>query len=68
MNITELKSKLDFYIDSIYQKGYDLGNESVLEELEIMSDRLWNDGNETEAEAIKLAAATIRGTANVENL
>lgn len=68
MKIHELKSKLDFYIDSIYQKGYDLGYESVLEELEIMSDRLWNDGNEAEAEAIKLAAATIRGTANVENL
>ena len=68
MNITELKHKMDFYVDSIYQKGYDLGYESVLEELEVMSDRFWNDGLEREAEAIRLAAATIRGSANVENL
>lgn len=68
MKISELKSKLDFYVDSIYQKGYDMGYESALEELDQISDSLWNDGLESEAEAIRTALATVRGTANEENL
>jgi hypothetical protein len=68
MNITELKSKLDFYVDSIYQKGFDLGYECALEELDIISNDLWNDGLEIQAEAIRTALAAVRATANAENL
>lgn len=68
MKINELKSKMDFYVDSIYQAGYDLGYESVLEELDTISNNLWNDGLETEAEAIRIALTTIRATANENSL
>lgn len=68
MQIHELKSKMDFYVDSIYQKGYDLGYESVLEELEQKADKFWNQGFEKESAALLVAIKEIRGTANVENL
>jgi hypothetical protein len=68
MKIHELKSKLDFYIDSIYEKGYDLGFECALEELEQISDTLWNDGLEAHADAIRTALAAIRGQYDEKNL
>jgi hypothetical protein len=68
MNITELKSKLDFYVDSIYQRGFDLGYECALEELDNISNNLWNDGLETESEAIRTALAAVRATCDEKNL
>jgi hypothetical protein len=68
MNITELKSKLDFYVDSIYQKGYDQGYDCCLSELDQISNNLWNDGLESEAEAIRTVVAAVRGSASEESL
>lgn len=60
MKINELKSKLDFYADAIYQKGYDLGFESILEELEQVSDSWHNNGWITPAEMLRLEIRKLR--------
>lgn len=64
MKTSELKSKLDFYVDALYQKGYELGYECALEELDVISDQLWNDGMAEQAEAIRTALASIREGSN----
>jgi hypothetical protein len=61
MSINDLKSKLDFHVDAIYQKGYDLGFESVLEDLEQIADSWWNCGFNTPAEMLRLEIRKIRG-------
>jgi hypothetical protein len=68
MNISELKSKLDFYVDAIYQKGYDCGFETVIEELDAISDRLWNDGHKDAAEIIRGVVKLVKGTFDEETL
>lgn len=68
MKINELKSKLDFYVDSIYQKGYDLGYEAALEEFDQIADRLWNEGLETDAEILRMVVASVREASSEENL
>jgi hypothetical protein len=60
MKINELKSKLDFYTDAIYQKGYDLGFESILEELEQISDSWHNNGFTSPAEMLRLEIRKLR--------
>lgn len=60
VKISELKSKLDFYADAIYQKGYDLGFESLLEELEQISDSWHNNGFTTPAEMLRLEIRKLR--------
>lgn len=64
MKTTELKSKLDFYVDALYQKGYDFGYECALEELDVISNKLWNSGMEEQAEAIRTALAQVREELN----
>lgn len=68
MKLNELKSKLDFYVDSIYQKGYDLGYETVLEEFDQIADAIWNKGLETDAEILRMVIASVRKGASEENL
>jgi hypothetical protein len=68
MNISELKSKLDFYVDAIYQKGFDYGFETVIEELDSISDRLWNDGHKDAAEIIRGVVKLVKGGFDEENL
>lgn len=60
MTIHEAKEKLMFYTDAIYQKGFDLGWETVLEDLEIHADELWNNGAKAEAETIRATVSKIR--------
>lgn len=60
MKITDLKNKLDFYADAIYQKGYDLGFDSLLEELEQISDSWHNAGFTTPAEMLRLEIRKLR--------
>jgi hypothetical protein len=60
VKISELKSKLDFYADAIYQKGYDLGFDSILEELEQISDSWHNNGFTTPAEMLRLEIKKLR--------
>lgn len=64
MTTSELKSKLDFYSDALYQKGYELGYECALEELDLIADKLWNSGMAEQAEAIRTAIGQIREELN----
>lgn len=60
MNTSEIKKNIEFYTDALFQKGYDLGWNSVLEELEQEADREWNLGNKTTSEVITRVARQIR--------
>lgn len=61
MKVSEIKGQLEFFTDALFQSGYDMGWNSVLEELEQHSDREWNIGNTTSAEIIRKAIREIRG-------
>jgi hypothetical protein len=60
VKLTELKSKLDFYADALYQKGYDLGFESLLEEFEQIADSWHNNGFTAPAEMLRLEIRKLR--------
>lgn len=60
MKVNEIKTQLEFFTDSLFQAGYDMGWNSVLEELQQLSDREWNNGNKTTAEVIRKAVKEIR--------
>ncbi len=68
MNISELKSKLDFYTDAIYQAGYDQGYEAVICELDSISNTLWNDGLKEPAEIIRRVIKIVKAGSDEENL
>ena len=53
MKVSEIKSQLEFFTDTLFQVGYDMGWNSVLEELEQAADREWNIGNKTTAEVLR---------------
>lgn len=55
MKIKELKQNLDFYVDSIFQEGYDLGFDSAIKLLDHYSNMQWNEGNKVTAEVIRQA-------------
>ena len=60
MKVSEIKSRLDFYADALFQRGYDMGWNSVVEELEQAADREWNIGNKTTAEVLRKAIKAFR--------
>lgn len=53
MEIREIKQQTEFLQDVLYQKGYDLGYEAALEEMEQISDRLWNRGDSATGEMLR---------------
>ena len=61
MKFTELKRNLDFQVDAIYQKGYDLGYESVLEDLEQIADAWWNHDFKVPADMLRMEIKKLRG-------
>lgn len=60
MKVSEIKSQLEFFTDSLFQVGYDMGWNSVLEELEQAADREWNIGNKTTAEVLRKSLSEFR--------
>ena len=61
MRVNEIKGQIDFYTDALFQNGYDMGWNAVLEELDQLSDRAWNEKNPTVAETIRWAVNQVRG-------
>lgn len=55
MRVNEIKGKLDFYADALFQVGFDMGWNSIAEQLQQLSDTEWNEGNASRAEAIRWA-------------
>lgn len=62
MKVIEIKKQLEFYQDLMFQKGYDLGFEGLMEELEQIADEWHNTGATTAAEMLRLEIRKIRGT------
>lgn len=61
MEVKELKDKAEFYIDAIFQAGYDRGWDAALAELDCLSDNEWNKGNKLVAEVIRKFINKVRG-------
>ena len=60
MEINEIKHKIEFLHDALYQAGFDLGWETALEELEQQADKLWNKGETVTGEAIRKLLKEVR--------
>lgn len=64
MKVKEIKNQIEFFADALFQSGYDLGWNAVLEELQQLSDAEWNNGNTTTAEVIRRALKDVDGEWN----
>jgi hypothetical protein len=53
MKIDDIQTNITFYVDALFQKGYDMGWDAVIQELDNLSDREWNMGNKVTAEVIR---------------
>jgi hypothetical protein len=60
MRVNEIKEKLSFYADAMLQSGFQLGWNSILEEIETISDSEWNNGNKATAEVLRKLAKDLR--------
>jgi len=49
MKVHELKQQIDANLDVLFQSGYDLGWNSVIEEIQQRADSEWNANNKTTA-------------------
>lgn len=47
MRIKDVKQQIEVNLDILFQAGYDLGWNSVIQEIQQEADREWNLGNET---------------------
>lgn len=64
MEISDIKRKLGFYEDALYQAGFEKGWESILETINQVADREWNQGNATTAEVIRKLANRLQEVDN----
>jgi len=53
MNVKQIKEQIDYQIDTLFQAGYDLGWNALLEDLEQYADTQWNINNKTTAEIVR---------------
>ncbi len=53
MRIKDVKQQIEVNIDILYQAGYDLGWNSVIQEIQQEADREWNLGNETTSKVMQ---------------
>lgn len=59
MKIDDIQTNITFYVDALFQKGYDMGWDAVIQELDELSNREWNMGNKVTAEVIRKAIKEI---------
>lgn len=53
MRVKEIKQQIEFQTDALFQAGYDMGWNSLLNELDELSNKEWNIGNRATAEVIR---------------
>ena len=53
MRIKDVKQQIEVNLDILFQAGYDLGWNSVIEEIQQEADREWNLGNETTSKVMQ---------------
>jgi hypothetical protein len=58
--IGEIKQGIEFNLDLLLQKGYDLGVISLLEDFEQIADSWWNAGYTSQAEMLRQEIKKIR--------
>jgi hypothetical protein len=58
--IGEIKQGIEFNLDLLLQKGYDLGVISLLEDFEQIADAWWNAGFTSQAEMLRMEIKKIR--------
>ncbi len=61
MTIDQFRREVDRIIDKVEMASYNKGFEAVLDALDEISNRLWNDGKKTEAEALRSAVKELKG-------
>lgn len=60
MNIQEIKNSVEFNLDLMLQRGYELGSESVLSRLDEIANDEWNMGNKVTAQVITNLIARLK--------
>lgn len=60
MNIQEIKNSVEFNLDLMLQRGYELGSESVLSRLDEIANSEWNMGNKATAQVITNLIARLK--------
>lgn len=58
--ITDNLNRISAELESIVEKSYNLGRMSAIEDLELISDRQWNENKLEEAELLRRAAKELR--------
>lgn len=58
--ITENLNRISTELENIVEKSYNLGRMSAIEDLELISDRQWNENKLEEAELLRRAAKELR--------
>lgn len=53
MRVKDIKQQIEFQTDALFQAGYDMGWNSLLNELDELSNKEWNIGNRVTAEVIR---------------
>ena len=64
MRVKDIKQQIEFQTDALFQAGYDMGWNSLLNELDELSNKEWNNGQPARAEALRWATNKIRGEIN----
>ena len=62
MRVKDIKQQIEFQTDALFQAGYDLGWNSVLTELDELSNKEWNMGNRVTAEVIRKVVKELGGS------
>lgn len=58
--ITENLNRISTELENIVEKSYNLGRMSAIEDLELISDRHWNENKLEEAELLRRVAKELR--------
>jgi len=61
MRVNDIKHQIDASLDILFQTGYDLGRNSVTEEIQQRADAEWNLGNTATAKILQKLAQEING-------
>lgn len=58
--ITENLNRISTELENIVEKSYNLGRMSAIEDLELISDRQWNENKLEDAELLRRVAKELR--------
>jgi len=62
MRVKEIKQQLEFHADALFQAGYDMGWNSLINELDTLSNEEWNIGNKVTADVIRNIIKKLEGS------